>query len=85
MSEVTQEEMEALVPKKIAFVIDGEVIDILHTDERLASIFLSQPEIVDVTSEDGSGAITQVGASYDKETGIFTSPEAQNLPSLLGL
>ena len=36
-------------PVKIAFVIDGEVADVLHTDERLGAIFLSQPMIVDVT------------------------------------
>ena len=84
MDELTQEEIQALTPKKIAFVIDGEVIDILHTDERLAAIFLSQPQILDVTSENG-GAITQVGASYNSETGTFSPPEAQNLDSLLGL
>ena len=38
-----------LPPIKIAFIIDGEVVDVLHTDERLGSIFLSQPVILDVT------------------------------------
>ena len=39
-----------LPPIKIAFILDGEVVDILHTDERLAAIFTSNPTIMDVTS-----------------------------------
>ena len=38
-----------LTPKRIAFIIDNKVVDILQTDERLAAIFLSEPEIVNVT------------------------------------
>lgn len=40
-----------LPPNKIAFVIDGVVQDVFHTDDRLAAILLSQPTIVDVTAE----------------------------------
>lgn len=43
------EQTPALPPVKIAFVIDGKVVDLLHTDERLAAIFLSQPTIIDAT------------------------------------
>jgi hypothetical protein len=32
----------------LVFVIDGEVADVLHTDERLAAIFLSEPEIIEI-------------------------------------
>lgn len=62
-----------LPPVKIAFVIDNEVVDILHTDERLAAIFLSQPLIVDVTDKtplDENGIA--VGSTYDPETDTFT-------------
>jgi hypothetical protein len=38
-------------PIKIAFIIDNEVADILHTDERLSAIFLSNPLILDVTEK----------------------------------
>ena len=38
-----------LPPVKIAFVIDGEVADVLHTDDRLGAIFLSEPVIIDVS------------------------------------
>ena len=60
-------------PVKIAFVLDGQVADILHTDERLASIFLSNPIIIDVTGNlYGSGGTVNVGASYNEETKEFT-------------
>ena len=36
-------------PVKLAYIIDGEIVDILHTDERLASIFLSNPIIIDIS------------------------------------
>ena len=74
MSEMTEEEINQLTPKKVAFIIDGEVIDIVGTDERLASIFLSQPIIVDVTGPDGSPT-AYIGYSYDQATGKFTKPK----------
>ena len=61
---------QQIPPVKIAFIIDGEVVDILHTDERLAAIFLSQPIILDVTGEDGR-AICEVGSTYDVATKTF--------------
>ena len=36
-------------PNKIALVLDGVVIDVLHTDSRLAAILLSEPTLLDVT------------------------------------
>lgn len=35
----------------LAFVLDGEVAEILQTDDRLAAIFLSQPQIVEFDKE----------------------------------
>lgn len=61
--------MTKLPPIAIAFLIDGLVVDVLHTDERLASIFLSEPQILNVTewfknhSEDEI-ATSLVGAQY---------------------
>ena len=40
-----------LPPNKIAFVLDGVVQDVLHTDDRLAAILLSNPTIVDATKQ----------------------------------
>jgi hypothetical protein len=55
-------------PNKIAFIIDGEVVDVLHTDDRLAAIFLSDPEVVDVTSiylNSPNPDINMTGWTYD--------------------
>ena len=65
-------------PYKIAFVIDGELVDILHTQDRLAAIFLSDPLIVDVTDELTSDpAGLRPGMKYDPETGKFSNPTPQ--------
>lgn len=64
-----------LPPVKLAFIIDGQVVDILHTDERLAAMFLSAPTIIDVTGQDGE-VTAIVGSTYDAETGEFTAPAA---------
>jgi hypothetical protein len=46
----------------LAFVLDGEVADILQTDDRLAAIFLSQPQVVEFDREKDSVA---AGMKYD--------------------
>lgn len=38
-------------PVKLAFIIDGTVLDVLHTDDRLAAIFLSEPLIIDISDK----------------------------------
>ena len=52
----------------LAFVIDGEVVQIMGTDERLAAILLSDPIIVDVTGVEPS-LITS--ANFDVTTNSF--------------
>jgi hypothetical protein len=67
-----------LPPVKIAFVIDNEVVDVLHTDARLGAIFLSEPLILDVTDlVDDAANSAYVGAMYDAETGTFSLPEEE--------
>jgi len=68
--------VQELPPVKIAFIIDGEVVDILHTDDRLAAIFLSEPKIVDVTDlikEDPTSVL--VGDLYSYKTDRFYKRE----------
>ena len=61
-----------LPPNRVAFIIDNEVVDIIHTDDRLAAIFLSEPLMVDVTDiEDG----VFISSTYNPETGTFTAPQ----------
>ena len=52
----------------LAFVIDGEVVQVMGTDERLAAILLSEPTIVDVTGVDPT-LITS--ANFDVTTNSF--------------
>lgn len=56
-------------PQKIALIIDGEVVEMLHTDERLTAIFLSNPTIVDVTESYTGESL--IGKKYDEATGTF--------------
>ena len=71
-------ENPTLPPNKLAFVIDGDVVDVLHTDDRLAAIFLSQPTVVDVTAlyEDNEAGFNIVAWKYNSEANEFTSPGA---------
>jgi hypothetical protein len=67
-------------PIKIAFVIDGQVVDVLHTDSRLASIFLSNPVIVDVTEFLTSNEYYRMmGAGYDG-VNFTEGPEPEPAP-----
>lgn len=73
-------------PNKIAFVIDGEVVDVLHTDDRLAAIFLSDPEVIDVTSiyqNSPSPDINMTGWTYDGTS--FSYPATPNTPEPIEL
>jgi hypothetical protein len=66
-------EQPQLPPHKLAFIIDGEVADVLHTDARLAAIFLSNPLIVDITEDNAVPAGKNiVGYGYNPETNVFT-------------
>lgn len=69
---------QAMPPIKLAFILDGQVVDVLHTDERLAAIFLSEPIIVNVT-EGVEKAL--IGSLYDSATGEFSFPPAPEEPS----
>jgi len=62
--------------QKVAFVIDGVIVEVLSTDERLAAIFLSEPEIIDVSSA-AVPAGQLIGYTYDKATGTLQAPTIQ--------
>jgi hypothetical protein len=67
----TEPETIELPPIKVAFVIDNTIVDILHTDRRLADIFLSNGVVVDITSSTES---IQSGWIYNSETEQFSEP-----------
>ena len=69
------EDQPQMPPIKLAFVLDGEIADILHTDERLAAIFTSNPLIIDITNESASDNTgIMVGAKYDETNKSFINP-----------
>jgi len=77
-----EQESQPMPPKKLAFIIDGEVADVLHTDERLSAIFLSEPLIIDITEEMSKESDYVIpGATYNYETKEFTNPERLLPPS----
>jgi hypothetical protein len=76
---MTQETPNPMPPIKIAFVLDGEVADILHTDERLAAIFLSNPLIIDVTNKFTEHNSVLIGAKYNADTKTFTNEDGTNV------
>jgi hypothetical protein len=61
-----------LLPYHIAFIVDGTVEEIMHFDERTASLMLSNPTIkqVDLASEGGP----DVGWVHNSETNTFSAP-----------
>jgi hypothetical protein len=76
---MTENNMESmpLPPIKVAFVIDGQVVEVFHTDERLSAILLSNPTIIDATEFIAGQELTIadntiVGWQYDGST--FTKP-----------
>lgn len=61
-----------LPPDRVAFIIDGEVVEILYVNEKLAAILNSNPIIVDVTGMTiEEGGIVQRGILYDVDTKTF--------------
>lgn len=60
-------------PVKILFIIDNEVVDVLHTDNRMGAILLSEPLILDVSEENFTEKNIHVGAIYDPKTGTFST------------
>jgi hypothetical protein len=60
----TMTKPKELPPVKLAFIIDGTVVDIIHTDERFAAIFLSNPLVLDVTPEEGGEIAVHLNDGY---------------------
>lgn len=56
-------------PVRLALILDGHVVDVLQTDDRLAAIFLSHPTIVEI-NQDG----VTLNTPYDESTNTFDVP-----------
>lgn len=70
-------------PIKVAFIIDGKVVDVLHTDQRLAAIFLSDPVVIDVTQiyANANDEINMTGWDFDGDN--FSYPATKSFTSTL--
>jgi hypothetical protein len=67
------EQQNNIPPRKLALIIDGEVVEVLHTDERLAAIFLSEPLVIDVSDSVPDAVIRElIGKLYSPDTKEFT-------------
>lgn len=55
--------------KRVVFVVDGEVGEVMHCDARLAAVFMSNPVVVDATDIEGE---IWMGYTYDAATNEFT-------------
>jgi len=77
MSENQDLEKTELPKQKVAFVIDNEVVDIIHTDQRLAAILLSEPLMLDVSDKFVVGEVPGVwiGDAYNSATDTFIRPQ----------
>lgn len=63
---MTEQQPNSLPPRRLALIIDEEVVEVLHTDERLAAIFLSEPLIIDVSDSVPDAIIRElIGKKYD--------------------
>lgn len=71
--------MPILPPIKLAFIIDNEVVDVLHTDDRLSAIFLSNPVVMNVTEKIAENPQSVIpGMFYNAETNEYYIPEQGN-------
>jgi hypothetical protein len=61
-----------LPPVKLAFVIDGKIVETFYTDHRFGAILLSDPIVVDITEMSNT---LSYGYDYHSETGTFTPPD----------
>jgi hypothetical protein len=67
---------------KIAYVIDGKVVETIRSNERLWAIIMSNPTIVDITNitfpdqvtADGSSQVT-IGSGWNYDGTTFTPGE----------
>ena len=62
------------ITEHIAFVIDGQVVEIIHCQPKMAAILLSDPEIVQIPED----KVVKPGWVYKNQE--FTLPEAPAQP-----
>lgn len=68
--------------RSIAFVIDGEIVDVLNTDTRFAAILLSNPVTVDITGNSAEfGGQVGLGTKYDYSRKVLFKTVEIDIPT----
>jgi hypothetical protein len=62
------------ITEHIAFVLDGEVVEVIHCQPRMAAILLSSPEIIQISD----GEYATIGWKYNGKN--FSEPEQPSEP-----
>jgi hypothetical protein len=60
---------------KVALILDETILDVLHVDERLGAILLSNPLVINVTEvfqKTPEKASKLINAKYDEDTEVIT-------------
>ena len=57
-------------PIHLALIVDGVVEDIMHCDERLGYLLISEPSVVELDKDFHK---VEISDTYDEETNTFTS------------
>ena len=63
------------VPMQLALIIDGVVEDIIHCDDRLGHILMSEPLVIDIGDKFNKVNISDI---YDEDSETF-SKEVKNV------
>jgi hypothetical protein len=70
--------------RSIAFIIDGEVVDVINTDTRFAAILLSNPVTVDITgNSDEFGGQVGLGTRYDYNRKVLFKTVEVDIPTVI--
>lgn len=77
-------------PYSIGIVIDDEIVDIIHVNERLHAIFTSNPTLIDLSNTSskapvGSAYRPSVGWSYNKEDNTVFAVVGDSEPTIVSL
>lgn len=65
-------EPNEIPPVPLAYIMDGEVVLVMNTDERMAALFTSNPTVIQVERGDNE---PKVGWKWDGKT--FTPPVSE--------
>ena len=66
------DELASREPFHVAAIIDGEVVQVFHSEEKFAAVLLSSPTFVQCEAPVNGGP--KEGWTYNSATGAFSNP-----------